>query len=159
VRSFKIDTVNRSVRLQMVVAWYLLLIIPVILIGISSNLFLGFCVYYDAKYRRNENAVIWGVLSGLFMLTALVYIIITKVVEKPQQGYWCAQCGERVLPNSAYCSRCGRLLKAPTEYLEAFDKRRKLFFTLWIISIVAVTILVIISVAFIMLNSTGVVYY
>ena len=48
--------------------WVLLLLV----IGVLESVFLGLCVYNDARLRQNENAALWGVLSGVFGIGALM---------------------------------------------------------------------------------------
>lgn len=101
------------------------------LAGIASRLFLAFCIYNDAKYRQDENAVLWAVLSGFIGFAALVYIII-KVSSK-NQFKRCVQCGEAIAPDGQFCPRCGRSRDIlTTEELQKYNKRRKLFLGLWI---------------------------
>ncbi len=115
-------------------------IVFVALIGMASSLFLGFCIYYDALYRRVENAVMWAVLSGLFNILALVYLIV--YVTKSPQPLRCFQCGDFLLPNSRFCQRCGRPINSPSlEQLEVYSKKRKLFFWIWISSLALVVVL------------------
>ena len=37
-------------------------------IAVAGAVFLGLCVYNDARYRQNPNAGLWGVLSGFFSM-------------------------------------------------------------------------------------------
>ena len=119
--------------------WFILGTIFISLLGIGSNLLLAFCVYYDAMYRRSENAVLWAVLSGFFNIAALVYIIV-QVTKKPQPMR-CMQCGEFLVPQSQFCQRCGRPLYVPSqEQLAVYDKRRRLFLWLFIASMALIVI-------------------
>ncbi|MDD3692815.1 MAG: zinc ribbon domain-containing protein [Oscillospiraceae bacterium] len=120
------------------------IIIPAVL-AVGSGVLLGFSVYYDAMYRRNENAVMWAVLSGFFQLAALIYLILHFVEKhKPMR---CIQCGEFLVPDSRFCMRCGRQLFVPApEQLQMYDKRRRLFFWLWIASIALVIVVIIIPI-------------
>lgn len=112
----------------------ILFFVFVSLIAVASRLLLAFCVYYDAKYHRNENTILWGVLSGLFDIAAIVYLIISRLDK--QQGMRCARCGEFIAPGGICCPRCGLMLNIPApEQLEIYDRKRKLFLGLWIGSI------------------------
>lgn len=115
------------------------------LIAIGSGILLALCVYNDAMYRRDENAVMWAVLSGFFQLAALIYLILHFVEKhKPMR---CIQCGEFLVPDSRFCMRCGRQLFVPApEQLQMYDKRRRLFFWLWIASIALVIVVIIIPI-------------
>ncbi|MDD2361731.1 MAG: zinc ribbon domain-containing protein [Oscillospiraceae bacterium] len=115
-------------------------IVFIALMAMGSSLFLGFCIYYDALYRRVENAALWAVLSGLFHILALVYLIV--YVTKSPQPMRCMQCGDFLVPTSRFCQRCGRPLNEPSsEQLGMYNSRRRLFFWLWIASIALVIIL------------------
>ena len=118
---------------------FVLAILLLTLVGIGSNVLLGFCVYNDAQYRRNRNAVLWALLSGFSGIAALVYIIVqVSAKSKPMR---CEQCGEWLAPDSLFCPRCGRTLMVHSpEQMNKFNKRRKLFLGLWIGSLVFVLI-------------------
>lgn len=53
----------------------LLPLVGISLVGIAASIILAFCVYYDARARRDNMAVLWAVLSGFFQIAALVYVI------------------------------------------------------------------------------------
>ena len=122
------------------IIWVVLGAIIISLISIASNVMLGMCVYYDAMYRRNENALMWGVLSGFINICALIYIIMQFVNKK--QPMRCVRCGEFLIPQSRFCTRCGRQLFVLSPELERlYDKRRRLFLGLWIGSTIFVIII------------------
>lgn len=121
---------GRRARVRIVLLAVLAFFFMAVLI-IGSRILLGFCVYYDARYRKNENAVLWGLLSGLFNIAALVYIIV-QISSRPQ-GVFCSRCGAAIAPGGRFCPRCGRMLHpAAPEQTEGYNRKRKLFLGLWI---------------------------
>lgn len=88
-----------------VVMRFLGMILGTSVLAIAASVFLGLCVYYDAKARRDSNAALWGVLSGFFNIAALVYIIVKLAVkEKP---IYCMRCGRPFPKSLSVCPSCG----------------------------------------------------
>lgn len=115
---------------------FLLIWLCLILLMISSQVFLALCIYNDAKYRLDHNAGLWAALSGFNFITAIVYLILRAGSKnKPRR---CSFCGAFMAPEGIYCPWCGRMryLNTP-EDTEKYDRKRKLFLGLWIGSSVA----------------------
>ena len=86
----------------------LLALMPFILLGCmillyAGQVFLGLCVYYDARYRGNTNAVMWGVLAGFFQLAGLIYLIVTLSGKKQISCYGCWRPYPTERPVCPYC--------------------------------------------------------
>ena len=112
------------------------------LVSLAGSFFLAFCVYYDALRHRDNNAVLWGVLSGFFNIVALVYIIVKN--SKQNQPKRCVRCGNFLPLGSVFCACCGlphAQEPLPPELDERYAKRSRLHLILWIISIVLTIIL------------------
>ena len=110
------------------------------LLGIGINVLLGFCVYYDAKFYNDPNAVMWGVLSGFFNIAALIYIIMR--VNRQKVPPRCVQCGSFFVPGTLSCTVCGRPHDVPPpEMMALYNRRRRRLFWGWIIAQVAVFVL------------------
>lgn len=134
-----------------VVLNFLGMILGTSLLAIAASVFLGLCVYYDAKARRDSNAALWGVLSGFFNIAALVYIIVKLAVkEKP---IYCVRCGRPFPKSLTVCPACGTPVfgaYAPgmndQVLLEKWKTRRGvfliLFITAFIVSFVLIFVLV-----------------
>lgn len=83
-------------------------IVMLVLIGILifiagiilAQVFLGLAVYNHAKSLKMDNATMWGVLSGLFSIVAIVYLVISSS-EKNKKN--CPNCGFRM---EAYIPTC-----------------------------------------------------
>ena len=68
--------------------------------------FLGIAIYNHAKARGDQNAVLWGVLSGLIVpIGAIIYAIIVATSKKPQRI--CMHCGVPVPDYAVACPQCG----------------------------------------------------
>ncbi len=134
-----------------VVMRFLGMILGTSVLAIAASVFLGLCVYYDAKARRDSNAALWGVLSGFFNIAALVYIIVKLAVkEKP---IYCMRCGRPFPKSLSVCPSCGTPVfgaYAPgmndPALLEKWKTRRSvfliLFITAYIVSFVLIFVLV-----------------
>ncbi len=105
-------------------------------LGIAAALLLAFCVYNDARGRRDKLAVMWGVLSGFFNIAALVYVII-RCASNPKPSP-CIRCGAWVPPGALFCTSCGQpLLDASgrpvsQEQLDGYHRRSKTLLIAWI---------------------------
>lgn len=106
------------------------------ILGIAAALLLAFCVYNDARGRRDKLAVMWGVLSGFFGIAALVYVIVRCVSgQKPTP---CIRCGAWVPPGAFYCASCGQPLldgagrPVTQEQLDGYHRRSKMLLIAWI---------------------------
>ena len=104
-------------------------------VGILGSVFLGLCVYNDARMRRNENAAMWGVLSGVFNIAALIYLILAMTSKN--QPARCLRCGTFLYPGTPACPVCGQPAPVlPLEEAEAYRKRRTRYLVLWIVMMV-----------------------
>ncbi len=111
-------------------------LLVIFLAGIAAAIFLGLCVYNDARYRGDGNAALWGVLSGFFPIAALIYIIVKLCTKK--RSVPCLRCGYPLLPGYFSCPSCGQPVfvdGAPLtpERLEKWKGRRTLFLVLFIV--------------------------
>lgn len=126
----------------------------------GAHVMLGFCVYYDAQYRHNENAAMWGALSGVFFWAAAIYLILR--VLRMDFTIRCQHCGEKISCGAASCPRCGETpVEMPPELSARYQYRRRLFLWLFVGCITALTAVVItliflaiLSAAFGLLRST-----
>ena len=105
-------------------------------LGLAASLLLAFCVYYDAKARGNNNAVVWAILSGFFNFVALIYIIV-QAVSKPKTVY-CMRCGNIVPPGFYACPVCNTPVMSATaalapEQIAQYKKIRLILFIVWIV--------------------------
>ncbi|MGN0172447.1 MAG: hypothetical protein ACI39E_06660 [Acutalibacteraceae bacterium] len=136
--------------LQTLLSEMLLLYIPMLVAEIALAVILGFCVYYHARSLGNRKAAMWGILSGLFSLAALVYLIV-QIASKPKPLY-CARCGCPVTASDACCPQCGAPL-CPTadaidgETVVRLKRRSRILLIVWIVLYVAMLIL-----SFVILN-------
>lgn len=114
-----------------------------LLFGLASQVFLALCVYHDARFRGNDNAALWGVLSGVFTLAALIYLIVA-LTSRPQPKP-CYRCGNWVYPGMPTCPVCG--LESPLamspEAAERYRKNRRLFLILWLVTLAAMIVCVV----------------
>ena len=113
----------------------LLPLVGISLVGIAASIILAFCVYYDARARRDNMAVLWAVLSGFFQIAALVYVI-ARCVSKPK---WmpCTRCGQWVAPNATFCASCGAPLTVnghtiTQQEIDTWQHRSKVLLIVWI---------------------------
>lgn len=65
-------------------------LMALILLEAAAGVFLGLCVYNDARYRGDSNPALWGVLSGFFNIVALVYILV-QLTSKNKVAF-CVRC-------------------------------------------------------------------
>lgn len=136
-------------------------------IVVAGAVFLGLCVYNDARYRQNPNAGLWGVLSGFFSIAALIYLIVTLTTK--DQPRRCVRCGNFLpssypgypgypgyngyngvpgynVPGGEFCPFCGQ----PAPFLhpaeaELYARRRKRYLILWIGSMILAVVLAVAS--------------
>lgn len=112
------------------------------LLGLVASVFLALCVYNDAKVRGNGNAVMWAVLSGLFNIVALIYIIV-QAASKPKPVY-CMRCGNIVPQGYGFCPVCNTVAPAadilPPEEMAKKKKMRLIFLILFIVVFAASTV-------------------
>ena len=71
---------------------------------IAAQIMLAFCVYNDARYRGNNNAVLWAVLSGFFSIAYLVYLIVQLASKR---FVVCASCYRAIPSDQPLCPTCG----------------------------------------------------
>ncbi|MCI8553754.1 MAG: hypothetical protein HFJ80_02255 [Clostridiales bacterium] len=119
--------------MQMVTAMFVWLFL-IMLAGLASSVMLGLCVYNDARYRGDTNAVLWGVLSGFFNIAALVYLIV-KLASK--RFLYCSQCGQPLSCAEPVCQCCGAVSPevhrfSPPEQREKQKRSRLVFLWLFI---------------------------
>lgn len=112
------------------------------LLSIASSVFLGLCVYNDARAHCNSNAVMWGVLSGFFWIAAVVYLCMRSSAKSVS----CLRCYQIYPSTFPACPTCG--LPSPNAYRigtpqqqEQWKKRCRLFLILYIVATVLTTIL------------------
>jgi len=93
-----------TVPMGFIIAWIVLGAFFIIA-GFLSQTFMGLAIYHDAKSRRNDNAGMWGVLTGFFSwIPVIIYFCVrnqnkTKLIP-------CASCGF-FLPIVEYeCPNC-----------------------------------------------------
>lgn len=122
-----------------------------IIAGFLSQVFMGLAIYNDAKARRNDNAGMWGVLTGFFSwIPAIIYFCIrnqnkTKLIP-------CASCGF-FLPMCEYeCPSCRNANPYAQQFygpeIEAAKKNAKGFF---IALICMYVLMILLFIAFIIL--------
>lgn len=109
--------------------------IGLIVLELAAALLLAFCVYYDARARRDRLAVMWAVLSGFFPIAALVYVII-RCASKPKFTP-CIRCGQWVPPESLFCLHCGQPVldngrPIDAQAMDAYRHRSKILLVVWI---------------------------
>ena len=117
------------------------------LVGIASSVFLGLCVYSDARFKNVKNPAMWGLLSGfLGWIPAIIYLVI-RSQQSPKP---CQRCFDLLPPGAVFCNICGTPVYQPgPEELAVFDKRRKRFLILWIASYVLTIVAVFFFIGFI----------
>jgi len=103
-----------TVPMGFIIAWIVLGAFFIIA-GFLSQTFMGLAIYHDAKSRRNDNAGMWGVLTGFFYwIPVIIYFCVrnqnkTKLIP-------CASCGF-FLPMVEYeCPNC----KSGNPYAQQF---------------------------------------
>lgn len=110
----------------------------ILLLDVATAVFLGLCVYYDGKSRQDDAAVMWGVLSGLFGIVALIYLIVRASSKRKHPV--CPRCGYILPEGYNSCPYCGMFfpyLTTLTQEMRAlFCRRRRLFLILFIVSMV-----------------------
>lgn len=138
-----------GITLSLILFFVLLLI--AIATAVAGAVFLGLCVYNDARSRRNPNAVIWGVLSGFFEIAALIYLIIT--MSSKNQPPRCERCGSFLYPGypgysgAPVCPVCGQPVTfLPPEQAQLYARRRKRYLILWIVSMAACVVMIFVAV-------------
>ncbi len=116
------------------------------LLAVLAAVFLGLCVYNDAKCRRNPNAGVWGVFSGLFSIVALVYLIVA--LTSKNQPERCLRCGNFLppsypgSPSPAVCPVCGQPAPfLPPEQAALYARRRRRYLILWIVMLAVIVAL------------------
>lgn len=74
------------------------------IILICALLTQGSWIFWDAS-KRGENKWLWG-LFGLLNIPSnlIVYLIVTRVVSKPNS---CKVCSKNIRKNYKYCPYCG----------------------------------------------------
>lgn len=104
--------------------------------AIAGAVFIGLCVYYDARCRGDDKAALWGVLSGFFSVAALVYLIV-KLATKKKPAI-CARCGYPLPEGYLVCPNCwqpvmvgGRPLTPSLR--DKWKRRRTRFLVLFIV--------------------------
>lgn len=103
-------------------------------VGILGSVFLGLCVYNDARMRRNENAAMWGVLSGVFNIAALIYLILAMTSKNQPAAACVRHLPLSGTPASPFAGQPAPVL--PLEEAEAYRKRRTRYLVLWIVMMV-----------------------
>lgn len=117
--------------------------ILLMLISAASAVFLGLCIYNDARTRCDGNAVMWGVLSGFFWIAALVYLCMRSSAKSVA----CPRCRQVYPVDCPACPACGlpspgaRLIGTP-EQRERWKKRRKRYLILYIAMVLAVVLII-----------------
>ncbi len=136
---------------------FLLFILLVLLLSVLAAVFLGLCVYNDAQYRRNPNAGVWGVFSGLFSIVALVYLIVA--LTSKNQPERCLRCGNFLppsypgSPSPAVCPVCGQPAPfLPPEQAALYARRRRRYLILWIVMLAACFVLALVMAALVILS-------
>ena len=123
-----------------IAAGMLVWVVLLLVIGVLESVFLGLCVYNDARLRQNENAALWGVLSGVFGIGALIYLIVA--MSSKNQPTRCLRCGNFLYPGMPACPVCGQPAPVlPLEAAETYRKRRTRYLVLWIVMIALTVIL------------------
>ena len=114
-------------------------------VRIAAQIMLALCVYNDARYRGNSNAVLWAVLSGFFSTAGLVYLI----VQLASKRFVACAARYRPIPSAEpVCPTCGAVSPevyrfSPPEMREKQRKRRFLFLWLYIGLIVVAVIMMV----------------
>ncbi|MCI8497765.1 MAG: zinc-ribbon domain-containing protein [Clostridiales bacterium] len=100
-----------------VIVVYIIGLFLSILIMVAGDVFLGLAIYNHAKSRGDQNAVLWGLLSGfLSVIGAVIYAIVISASKKPQRI--CMNCGVPAPDYAPACPNCGHPL--PVVSPEAF---------------------------------------
>lgn len=104
--------------------------------SVCSSIFLGLCVYYDARFRADSSAALWGVLSGFFWIAALVYVIVQLCTKN--KPLVCVRCRALLARESLSCPYCGMPvlvggLPMTPALREQCRRRRKIFLILYIV--------------------------
>lgn len=86
-----------------------IVMIPVLLILLSVQVFIGFFVYEDAD-RRGMNAVLWTLVA--VFAPSLIGFIIYLLVRGNYSIMECPNCGEDIEENYVVCPNCGMKLKS-----------------------------------------------
>lgn len=105
-RSFVFDG-SASQGTSMITSIYgLALLAPVLsLLYIAARVLLGFATFNDARAKSNPDAVMWGVLTGVF---ALIPGIIYLCLRSSNRNYIiCQNCGCRHFFADEHCPQCG----------------------------------------------------
>lgn len=105
---------------------------------VLCSVFLGLCVYYDAKSKMNPSATVYGVLCGLFGLIPL--IVYLAVRNQSDSSIECPQCKARVFRYMPRCPVCnldiGSLQYYPSPFIQGYKNKRKVFLILTIVTLV-----------------------
>lgn len=74
--------------------------------SVGTSVCLGLAAYHDAKSKMNSNAVMWGVLVGVFgFIPGIIYLCVRNNPTLPP--VYCRNCGLAYPVNSPGCPRCG----------------------------------------------------
>ncbi|MCI9414460.1 MAG: zinc ribbon domain-containing protein [Clostridiales bacterium] len=143
-----------------IVMEFILMILVVILIGLASQIMLALSVYNDARYRGDNNATLWAVLTGFFNIVGLVYLIVQLTSKK---FLYCGQCGRAVPLSQPVCPACGAPSPevyrfAPPQQREKQKRNRWIF--LWLfVGLTVVTMVATVAVCFHMISSIPAQYW
>lgn len=134
----------------------LLCMLLMMLCMVLLQVFLGLFVYHDAKSKYNPNAVVYGVLCGLF---GLIPLIIYLVIRSQNTGaVECPQCRTQVFRYQPQCPVCGfpiaTLQYRPAPQTERYRSRSRIFLILTIVSL-ALMVLFFIGIFALMIGGTA----
>lgn len=108
----------------------------VTLVQAAGGVFLGLCIYNDARLRRDPNPKMWAVLSGFLPVVGLIYVIVRNITHY-QVPAFCIRCGTSLAGGYLVCPRCGMPAEAPSswpaEQEARLRKRRRLYLILFIV--------------------------
>lgn len=124
------------------------------IVSVLSSVFLGLAVYNDAKSWNCDNAVMWGLLSGIIgFIPAIVYLVIRSDAKGKVK---CPRCGNKLPVGMQFCPLCQTpigLILAVNEAEELRLKNKAKNYLIFMIICIVLTI--ILSIAFMSFWITG----
>lgn len=104
--SYVFDGASATQGASIMSIYSLALLAPVLsLLYIAARALLGFATFNDARSKSNPDAVMWGVLTGVFgLIPGIIYLCL----RSSNSNYViCQKCGCRHFFADANCPQCG----------------------------------------------------
>lgn len=95
--------------------------------GVLLRVFIALSIYNDAKALYNDNAVMWGVLSGLLgLIPCIIYLCIRKS-GRGMPVQLCVYCRNKLFPGTQVCPYCGSGQPPYNPYAPVYDPEAEAF--------------------------------